>query len=359
MWVFVGVRKTLKVINTFYTSTHAQVRTLLEQNGKRKRKIWKTPVRGRGARTEKEWVMSTEMPLLGFLAEIKTHKSTCAHTQTHATSRCWRFMRGQKNRERRRKSVRKFEKRSTRRTRCCAAYSAGTHAPCMGTGQKDVRLRQDVCFDDYIWFLIRQLRQTNKKKKNWLPLQTASGGTRTLCGDWQRFRFIQVQSPREKREVCACCDSIHQSYFKRLPTPVHTKTWANAYSSNSVWMLCLEGKSLISLIKTWKTHYVRQLFGSCCVNTLLAVVKILCGSSTQMRLSSDCTYCIMSTGTQTSKEACFAASTHAFWQHRCHSSPAQQVACPFHFQLHHPTDQGQQLLHIEGCWTFKGVQILV
>ena len=54
-------------------------------------------VRG-GCMNRKEGVMSTEMPLLGFLAEMKTHKSTCTHTQTHVTSRCWRFMRGQKNR---------------------------------------------------------------------------------------------------------------------------------------------------------------------------------------------------------------------------------------------------------------------
>lgn len=37
---------------------------------------------GEGARTENGWVMSTEMLLLGSLAQIKTHKSKCTHTKT-------------------------------------------------------------------------------------------------------------------------------------------------------------------------------------------------------------------------------------------------------------------------------------
>lgn len=73
-------------------------------NGKRKRKKYLENLssEGEGGGTdrerEREWVMSTEMPLLGFLTEMKTHKSTCTHTQTRVTSRCWKFMRGQKNR---------------------------------------------------------------------------------------------------------------------------------------------------------------------------------------------------------------------------------------------------------------------
>ena len=43
--------------------------------------------------------MSTEIPLLGFLAEIKTHKGACAHTQTLLHRAAWGFRRGQTNRE--------------------------------------------------------------------------------------------------------------------------------------------------------------------------------------------------------------------------------------------------------------------